>query len=103
MVEARDLSQGRPLAKRRSGLSAGNEVFEEENEHHHAEDDDERLGDAADQVGDHDAKSRRRPREAAGGGDSSAYFVKYQFSGLIVSSGFCGKTPWRLFWTSVSS
>jgi hypothetical protein len=35
-------------------------------------------------------------------GYGSRYFTKYQFSGLMLSVGLCGLTPWRLLATSVS-
>jgi hypothetical protein len=47
------------------------------------------------------AKAGRRGRHAQT--TYSAYFVKYQFSGLIESVGLCGVTPLRSLATSVSA
>ena len=92
LVELLDLHLGCPLAESGSRRAARDDVLEQEHEQGHPEDDDRRLDDAAGQIADHNRLLWL-----------SDYFVKYQFSGLMVSSGFCGVTPCRLFWISVTA
>ena len=89
LVELLDLRLRRPLPEGGPGRAARDDVLEQEHEQGHPEDDEDRLDDAAGQIADHDSVER------------IGYFVKYQFSGLMVSSGFCGMTPFRSFWISV--
>ncbi len=45
----------------------------------------------------------RRSGHAASAGYRAGYFTEYQFSGVMLSVGLCGSTPFSLLFTSVSA